>query len=75
MIYVTRTSPFSGKKVTRRINASTSQLADWEAGKLAQVDFPQLSASDREFIMTGIADDEWDALFAENPAIVKGQLP
>jgi hypothetical protein len=35
----------------------------WERGVPAQIAFPQLNASDREFIITGMTDDEWDDTF------------
>jgi hypothetical protein len=36
----------------------------WKSGeKLLQDAFPRLSPSDREFIKSGITDEEWDELF------------
>lgn len=60
---ISRTSPFTGKLHFMELNVSQVQLADWESGTLAQNAFPQLSAEDREFIMTGITPTEWDDLF------------
>ena len=56
---ITRKSPFSGKVNTREIDCTLAQLNRWRDGELAQNVFPHLSPSDREFIMTGITDDEW----------------
>lgn len=39
---------------------------DWEKGDLIQNAFPFLSASEREFLMTGIDEGEWDTLFFED---------
>ena len=37
----------------------------WDAGEPIQVAFPSLSADEREFIMTGITPQEWEAAFGE----------
>ena len=63
---ITRTSILSNKTRTRDINVTQDQLDAWESGVLAQNAFPHLSADDREFIMTGITSDEWDAAFKED---------
>jgi hypothetical protein len=60
---VTRTSPFSGKENTKELPITEQQLSAWEGGMLAQDAFPNLSADDREFIMTGITSEEWDMAF------------
>lgn len=40
------------------------QLERWKQGNIMIQDaFPNLSPSQREFILTGITDDEWDATF------------
>jgi len=38
----------------------------WEAGTLIQDAMPQLSADQREFIMTGCTSEEWDLEFGQN---------
>jgi hypothetical protein len=60
---IIRKSPFSGTVNKREIDVTEEQLQLWESGVLAQNAFPQLSPSDREFIMTGITDEEWDETF------------
>ena len=62
---ITRTSILSGKTRTKDINVTIEQLEAWESGALIQVAMPHLTASDREFIMTGIIDEEWDNAFPE----------
>jgi hypothetical protein len=57
---ITRTSPFTGIENTLDINITEEQLKQWTDGLLAQLAFPNLSADDREFIMTGITAEEWD---------------
>ena len=41
------------------------QLDAWQAGGLIQNIMPDLSAGQREFLMTGITDEEWDETFLE----------
>lgn len=62
---ITRTSPISGKENTMEINISHAQLAAWENGMLIQRAMPNLTAAEREFIMTGITDQEWNELSPE----------
>jgi len=59
---ITRKSMMSGIVRTRDLPITAEQLIAWERGVLAQDAFPNLSAGDREFIMTGITDEEWDTL-------------
>lgn len=64
---VTRKSSFSGKENTMDLDITEEQLADYETtnGPLVQNAFPNLSADEREFIMTGITPDEWNDMFVE----------
>lgn len=62
---IERVSPFTGEVRIRDLPITEEQLDAWRSGVLIQNAFPQLSASDREFILTGISDDEWDELFGE----------
>lgn len=60
---ITRTSPVSGVTRTLEIAVTQAQLNSWNSGALIQNAMPNLSADDREFIMTGITPDEWEAMF------------
>jgi hypothetical protein len=62
---IQRKSPFTGIVRTKDLPVTREQLDRWRAGELIQTVFPHLSAGDREFIKTGITDEEWDAVFAE----------
>ena len=66
MTAITRRSPFSGKVNTREIDAPAEELIAWEntprhLRPFVQDAFPTLSADDREFLLTGITPEEWDA--------------
>ena len=60
---VTRTSTLSGTVRTLDLNVLPGQMESYNAGALLQDAFPQLSQADREFIKTGITEEEWDAIF------------
>ena len=62
---VTKFSPISMKYHTREIDVTQSQLDRWKAGELIQNVMPNISADDREFLMTGITPEEWDAHFSD----------
>lgn len=57
---IVRESIFSGQRRAREIPASPSAIIAWQHGKPIQEVMPWLSAPDREFILTGITEDEWD---------------
>ena len=60
---IIRTSPFSGNTNVMEIDVTQEQLSSWESGVLIQNAMPNLSADEREFIMTGITPEEWDSAF------------
>lgn len=65
-VIATNVSALTGRTHTRRIVATKPQIDRWRyAGALIQDAMPQLSSSDREFLLTGIVDDEWEAMFGD----------
>jgi len=59
-------SPITGNTVSREIDVDRHDLERFEAGGiLIQDAFPNLSADDREFILTGITPEEWDEHFSD----------
>ena len=63
---ITRTSPIDGVSRTIDIPVTAEQLAAWEAGACIQSAMPNISVDHREFIMSGITGEQWDALFSED---------
>jgi len=55
---VTNVSRLTGRKHTRDLPVTLAELERFEAGELAHVVWPHLSADDREFLVTGITPDE-----------------
>ena len=59
---IERKSILSGKVRTLDIPVTEEQLELWRSGVLIQNAMPNLSADEREFIMTGITEEEWNEL-------------
>lgn len=59
---IERKSVISGIVRQRDLDVTPEQLARWKGGELIQNVMPHLSVSDREFIVTGTTDEEWEQL-------------
>jgi hypothetical protein len=60
---ITRVSMISGTIRTLDLPVTPEQIAAHQAGALIQDAFPNLLRWQREFILTGITDEEWQAAF------------
>jgi len=49
----------------KELRVPQHQIDSWVRGELIQHAMPQLSADDREYILTGLSSEEWDRLFGE----------
>ena len=56
----------SGKVHAMDLDVTQEQMDAWHSGMYIQDAMPQLSDDEREFIMTGITPEEWDATFGED---------
>lgn len=63
---ITRKSQVSGIEHTMDLDITEDQINRWRSGEPIQRAFPNLSPSQREFLMTGITDDEWESVFGQN---------
>lgn len=63
---ITRRSSLTGKNHAMYLPVSQEQLAAYAAGAFVQDAFPQLTAAEREFILTGITPKEWAEVFGED---------
>lgn len=61
---ITMRSPLTGKTNTLEVPCTPEQIEAWENGTLIQEAMPNVPAPLREFLMSGITPDEWDAAFA-----------
>ena len=62
---ITKQSTITGKFHTRDLPITKDQLDRWNAGELIQDVMPELSASDRGFLISGSTDKEWNDNFKE----------
>jgi hypothetical protein len=60
---ITKESMFTGKVHTRDIDVTEAQLYAWRTGTMIQDAMPHLTPDEREFIMTGVTPEEWNAEF------------
>jgi hypothetical protein len=52
----------SGITRTMDIDVQPHEYQAWMDGQLIQYAMPNLSVSDREFLISGVTDDEWETL-------------
>jgi hypothetical protein len=62
---IRRISRLTGKSHEREIPCTLEQLAAWAGGKFIQDAMPDVSAEDREFVISGITPEEWKQAFGE----------
>ena len=60
---ITMASAISGKINTLDVAITHEQFSAWVDGALIQEAMPHLTASEREFLMTGITSEEWYETF------------
>ena len=62
---ITKKSVLTGVTHTREIKITEEQLEQWRLGRHIQWVCPQLSPEDREFLISGATQEEWDETFPE----------
>lgn len=50
---------------SRELNITEEQVIYWNTGTMIQKAFPNISADDREFLLTGSTPEEWDEDFPD----------
>jgi hypothetical protein len=61
---ITRVSQLTGKEHTLEVPANPDDLRRWERGELLiQEAMPYLAPHEREYLMSGITQEEWLACF------------
>ena len=66
-IKITKQDPFTGKYNTMKLAVTPDQLDAWRHGMLIQDAMPQLSPSEREFLISGITPERWNTIFGVSP--------
>jgi hypothetical protein len=62
LMAITRTSLWSGIERTQELPITPAQLAAWQGGMVIQTAMPQLTASEREFVISGMTNEEWQEM-------------
>lgn len=62
---ITRKSPLTGEENTWEIPVTQEQLDAWKNGMLIQKAMPNLTAGQREFLVTGYTENDWNKMFNE----------
>jgi hypothetical protein len=70
-IAVTRTSQLSGIRRTLTLRMRYDDYLRWQEGTLIQEALPYLTPDQREFLMTGITEEEWEDMFGEPPVTAR----
>ena len=60
---VMKTSMFTGKTNTMDLDITREQYDKWKDGMLIQDAMPNLTADEREFMISGVTPEEWSQLF------------
>ena len=55
----------TGKVRTKNLPITETQLEKWANGEIIQNVFPNLSADDREFLISGSTAEEWEKFYSE----------
>ena len=61
LMLIIRRSGLTGNISTMDIDVTQEQINEWEGGSLIQDVMPDLTPDEREFIMTGITQEEWES--------------
>jgi len=61
-----RKSMFSGVVRSKELDVTPGELERWAGGVIISIAMPRLDKSEREFVMTGVTDEEWNAEFNDN---------
>lgn len=62
---ISRTCPLTGMLIEMDLPVTEEQMQRYNRGELAQRVFPNLSADEREFIISGATADVWDVMFPD----------
>jgi hypothetical protein len=64
-MFITRQSQWSGITRTLDIPVTHEQLYEWQRGAMIQNAMPNLTAAQREFLMTGVTEEEWKEMWGK----------
>ena len=59
---ITKVSMLSKIERSLELDVTAEEIKAWKSGMLIQDAMPRLNEHEREFIITGITEKEWDAM-------------
>jgi len=59
---INRKSFITGKEHAWDMPVTPEQIKRWVEGELVQDVFPELTADEREFILSGVTPEEWESI-------------
>ena len=71
---ISRVSPFTGKVNTMDLPITEEQIERWKRGAYAQDVWPDLTPSQREFLISGCTDEDWDTYMTESLKSIVDEL-
>ena len=71
---ISRVSPFTGKVNTMDLPITEEQIARWKGGAYAQDVWPDLTPSQREFLISGCTDEDWETYMTESLKSIVDEL-
>jgi len=71
---VSKASLLSGLRHTMVLDITIDQYDLWQGGELIQKAMPNLTADEREFLMTGITPEEWADICGPEEPPCEGEL-
>ncbi len=60
---ISKTSPRTGQDNTMDLDITLEQLDKWQRGALIQDVMPHLSIPEREFLISGYTEEDWNIMF------------
>ena len=73
-MFITRKCPITNELKKLNIPVTQEQLKLWHQGALIQDAMPNLSADDREFLISGITPDVWNDLYGEKDELLEEEM-
>jgi len=62
---IRRANIFTGRVRELELDVTQEQIKRWQNGELIQNAMPHLSADEREFLVSGMLPEEWDAYISD----------
>lgn len=62
---IKRKSPLTGKENEMDLPITEEQMSSWRNGIMIQVAMPHLTPAQREFLISGSTQEDWDIIHSE----------